>query len=237
MARDRAGLSQEQLAARSGKPRSTIARWESGARSPSLESLEEVIGAAGLDLVIGLAEADRSLGELVADQLSLDPEERLARVLSRAQARRLIRALSSLAALRTPSILIGPLAATLQGGPQRPRSEAVELVAGDREALLGELKAIGAKPSDDEGRFADVNRRWRWTVRDAELVVVDRLAGAGDYADLRRSAIELPIDGYKLKVAHPRDLLRLAEASPLESDRAYVPGLRALLDRAAVAGG
>jgi hypothetical protein len=33
-----------------------------------------------------------------------------------------------------------------------------------------------------------------------------------------------------IRVAHPRDLLRMADASPRESERARVPGLRALLD-------
>jgi hypothetical protein len=31
-------------------------------------------------------------------------------------------------------------------------------------------------------------------------------------------------------VAHPRDLLRIADASPREAERARVPGLQALLE-------
>lgn len=229
MARDRAGLSQEQLAARSGKPRSTIARWESGARSPSLESLEEVIDATGLDLVVSLAEADQSFDALIADQIGLDPEGRLRRLLPKEEASKVIQDLGVVAGLKTPTILIGSLAAALQGGPQRPRATSAELVASDRDALLRELESKGAMATDDEERFNDVNRRWRWTLSDVDLVVADRLAGAGDYGDLRRGAVEIPIDGQRLKAANPRDLLRLAEASPSEADRAYAPGLRALL--------
>lgn len=233
MARDRAGLSQEQLAARSKKPRSTIARWESGARSPSLENLEDVIRAAGLDLVVGLAESDHSLDELTDDQLSLDPEARLRTLLPGGTASRMIKALGVVADLETPVIVIGPLAGALQGAPQRPRGREAEIVPGDREALLRELAAMDAEPTDDEQRFGDSNRRWRWTLQGAELVVVDRLAGAADYRDLKRDAVELSVDAKAVKVAHPRDLLRLAEASGDEADRAYTPGLRALNRRLA----
>jgi transcriptional regulator with XRE-family HTH domain len=229
MARDRAGLSQEQLAARSDRPRSTIARWESGARSPSFENLEDVISASGLDLVISLAEADPSLDELIRDQLTLPPEDRLRRLLPNEEAAGLIRSLALVAELQTPTIVIGSLAAALQGGPQRPR-DAVELVAGDRDALLGELERLGGQPTDDEARFNDVDRRWRWSLPEAELIVVDRLAGAGDYRDLRRDAVELRVGGHELALAGPRDLLRLADASP-GADRAYAAGLRALLEQ------
>ncbi|MGH2920822.1 MAG: helix-turn-helix transcriptional regulator [Gaiellaceae bacterium] len=41
-ARLRAGLTQQELAARSGRERSVIARWEQGVVSPSLETLLEL---------------------------------------------------------------------------------------------------------------------------------------------------------------------------------------------------
>ncbi len=229
MARDRAGLSQAQVAARTGKPRSTIARWESGARTPSLESVKELVAACGLELVVGLAEADKSLAESIRDQLALEPKERLRHLLAAAEADALIRSLALVAGLATPVIVVGSLAAALWGAAQRPRG-GVEVLASDRGALLSELEGKGAQASDDEERFNEVNRRWRWSLGNTELSVVDRLAGASDYGDLRKSAVGLAIEDYRLKVAHPRDLLRLAEASPLEEDRAYAPGLRALLE-------
>jgi transcriptional regulator with XRE-family HTH domain len=230
MARHRSGLSQEELAIRSGKPRSTIARWESGARSPSLESLEEVIGAAGLDLTVSLANRDASLEELVNDQLALKPEDRLRRLLPAGEAKALLQILGKLATVGSPAIVIGSIAGALQGAPQRPRADAVEVVPRDRDGFLKAIESQGAKPTDDDERFNDVGRRWRWSFGAADVIVADRLAGASGYRDLRRSAVPLPIKGHDLSLASPRDLLRLAEASPSEGDRAYVPGLRALLE-------
>lgn len=231
MARDRAGLTQEQLAARSGRPRSTIARWESGAREPSLDHLSEVIRAAGLDLAIDLANRDESLTENVRDQLRLTPEERLGRLLPRAELQEVEQALVAIARLRTPTILIGPLAAALQGSPQRPRDGAAEIVAADRERALGELAGMGAEASDDEERFAERDRRWRWLLPDrGAVVVVDRISGSGDFPDLRRDAASLGLSGGVLMLASPRDLLRLADASSRPADRAYRAGLRALLE-------
>jgi transcriptional regulator with XRE-family HTH domain len=231
MARDRAGLTQEQLAARSGRPRSTIARWESGAREPSLDHLSEVIRAAGLDLAIDLANRDESLAENVRDQLRLTPEKRLGRLLPRAEVGEVEHALAAVAQLRTSVILIGPLAAALQGSPQRPRDSAAEIVPADRGQALDELEAMDAEASDDEERFAERDRRWRWLLPDGgAVVVIDRISGSGDFADLRRDAVHLELFAHALMVASPRDLLRLADASPRPADRAYRAGLRTLLE-------
>ena len=81
IARQRAGLTQRQLAQRSGHPRETIARWETGAREPSLESLRALVRACGLELVLALAAGDDSLTELVDDQLALAPVDRLQKLL------------------------------------------------------------------------------------------------------------------------------------------------------------
>ena len=53
-ARLRAGLTQYQLAERSGRERSVIARWEQGAVSPSFDNLLEVIEACGFELPLAL---------------------------------------------------------------------------------------------------------------------------------------------------------------------------------------
>lgn len=230
MARDRSGLSQEELAARSGKPRSTIARWESGARSPSLESLEEVIEAAGFDLTLSLGNRDSSLEDLVKDQLALSPERRLRQLLPKDEATSLLRVLGEVSTIRSPVIVIGSIAAALQGAPQRPRRIAVDVVPRDRDGFLQALKDRGGSPTDDDRRFSDVNRRWQWACGPGAVVVFDHLAGAFDYRDLHRSAVTLRLEGRDIRVAAPRDLLRLAEASSDEGDRAYVPGFRALLE-------
>ncbi len=49
-ARMRAGLSQVELSARSGKDRAQIARWERDVVVPSLETLRQLLRACGFDL-------------------------------------------------------------------------------------------------------------------------------------------------------------------------------------------
>ncbi len=230
IARQRAGLTQQQLAARSGHPRETIARWETGAREPSLASVQALVAACGLELVVGVAAGDDTLGDLVADQLALSPAERLARLLPTEETARAIRALTWLASARTPTVLVGGIAAALQGAPQRPQDGRLEVVAGDPLAFTAAMDESGLEPTDTAERLADSDRRWPWTMPGGGTVVLaGALPGSGDYADLRRAAQPAQVHGVTISVAHPRDLLRLAEASPRSEEHARVPGLRALL--------
>lgn len=80
-ARLRAGLTQQELAARSGRERSVIARWEQGAVAPSLEALLEVVQACGFDLPLELAERDHSTDERLQKNARLSPERRVQRLL------------------------------------------------------------------------------------------------------------------------------------------------------------
>src|ERR1700744_2025893 len=132
IARDRAGLTQQQLAARSGRPRETIARWESGAKAPPLYAVSSLVAACDLDLVLRLARRDTSLAELVSEQLVLPPLGRLERLLGSDEVREARAALAWFAGAHTPAIAIGQLGAALLGAPQRPESPRVELVASDR---------------------------------------------------------------------------------------------------------
>ena len=52
-ARNRAGLSQAQLAARAETSQSAIARYEVGAATPTLATLERILAASGVTLVLG----------------------------------------------------------------------------------------------------------------------------------------------------------------------------------------
>lgn len=76
-ARRRAGLSQRALALRAGVPQPAIARIESGAVSPRIRTLQELLGAAGytLDVAprIGIG-VDRTL---IRASLTRPPEERI----------------------------------------------------------------------------------------------------------------------------------------------------------------
>ena len=53
-ARLRAGLSQVELARRSGKDRAQLARWERDVVQPSFETLREILRACGFDLETNL---------------------------------------------------------------------------------------------------------------------------------------------------------------------------------------
>jgi transcriptional regulator with XRE-family HTH domain len=235
IARQRAGLTQQQLAGRSGHPRETIARWETGAREPSLTSLQGVVAACDLDLVINLARRDRTLDTLVADQLELLPLDRLKQLLPGVAGRESLRALRWLARAESPAIAVGAIAGVLQGEPQRPGSGHVDVVASDSFAMEHEMREAGLTAVDTEERWADVDRREPWTLPNGgTIVLVQDLPGTLGYPDLRRSAREVEIgDAGSIEVAHPRDLLRAADASTRESDRARVPALRVLLSQRA----
>lgn len=80
-ARRRAGLSQRQLAERMHTAQSVVARWESGATTPSFDTVVRAVRACGFELDVHLVPAaegfehDWSLAE---QNLALTPEERLA---------------------------------------------------------------------------------------------------------------------------------------------------------------
>jgi len=82
-ARLRAGLTQYELAERSGRDRSVIARWEQGLVSPSLETLVELVRACGFDLPLELelVPQDPSARERLRKNALLSPERRVQRLL------------------------------------------------------------------------------------------------------------------------------------------------------------
>jgi transcriptional regulator with XRE-family HTH domain len=78
-ARMRAGLSQVELSARSGKDRAQIARWERDVVVPSLETLRELLRACGFDLELTLVsyQADSKQDARLQKALQRTPQERL----------------------------------------------------------------------------------------------------------------------------------------------------------------
>ena len=76
-ARRRAGLSQRDLAARLETSQSVIARWESGARSPTMETVTRALRACGFELRIGVAQADDQDEAMAAQNVRLAARERL----------------------------------------------------------------------------------------------------------------------------------------------------------------
>ena len=85
-ARLRAGLTQYELAERSGRERSVIARWEQGAVSPSVDNLLDIIHACGFELPVELVPRDDAVVERLRKNVLLSPERRVQRILqTRAQ--------------------------------------------------------------------------------------------------------------------------------------------------------
>ena len=77
-ARRRAGLSQAALAEKAGVPKSTVGRIESGARTPSVELVERLVRAAGLEVTLGLSEPDPGTDSMFERTLRRTPAQRLA---------------------------------------------------------------------------------------------------------------------------------------------------------------
>ncbi len=77
-ARKRGRLTQAALARRAGVPQSTIARIESGARTPSTDLVEGLVRAAGFEIRVRLGEPDPGTASLFQRSLRRTPAERLA---------------------------------------------------------------------------------------------------------------------------------------------------------------
>jgi transcriptional regulator with XRE-family HTH domain len=80
-ARLRAGLSQQELAARSGRDRAVIARWEQAVVAPSVETLVELVRACGFDLPLELVPHEVPGRERLGKNARLSPERRVQRML------------------------------------------------------------------------------------------------------------------------------------------------------------
>lgn len=78
-ARRRAGLSQSELAQRLRTKQPVVARWETGARSPTLETVSRAVDACGLALDIAVVESDPGENALLREWQSLTPAERVRR--------------------------------------------------------------------------------------------------------------------------------------------------------------
>ncbi|MGB2758016.1 MAG: helix-turn-helix transcriptional regulator [Acidimicrobiia bacterium] len=70
-ARNRAGLTQAQLAARLGTYQPVISAYENGQREPSIEMLRRIVGGAGSQLRIELKRCESSTSGVVSDDLAL----------------------------------------------------------------------------------------------------------------------------------------------------------------------
>jgi transcriptional regulator with XRE-family HTH domain len=77
----RAGLTQYDLAERTGRDRAVIARWEQGAVAPSIETVVELVRACGFDLPLELVPYEPTGVERLRKNALLSPERRVQRFL------------------------------------------------------------------------------------------------------------------------------------------------------------
>jgi transcriptional regulator with XRE-family HTH domain len=85
-ARLRAGLTQQELAERTGRDRAVIARWEQEVVAPSLETLVDLLRACGFDLELVLVPYETEKNEQLTANLKLSPERRLERLVKAVEA-------------------------------------------------------------------------------------------------------------------------------------------------------
>lgn len=79
-ARDQAGLTQSQLAQAAGTSQSAIAAYESGAKSPSVRTLNKIVRACGLGIFVELVPASTAQGTLLSEVRSHQEELRQAAI-------------------------------------------------------------------------------------------------------------------------------------------------------------
>ncbi len=84
-ARLRSGLTQAELANRTGKTQPVIGRWERCEVQPSLETLRELIHACDLELMFSLATFDDSYTGEIKSRLAAAPKERVDTALKHAR--------------------------------------------------------------------------------------------------------------------------------------------------------
>jgi transcriptional regulator with XRE-family HTH domain len=228
--RRRAGLSQEQLAGRLGRPQSTIARWEKGQQHPPLESVIEALRACDLELTVGIARYDDSYETQIARQLRLEPAERVKR-LTPAWATEGFDPIGALAELAGQArfIVVGDVAGALHGSPIVLGARTLHVVPAET-ALRRVEQAARRLDAQPMAEGAAQTQRWALPAG-GELHATPLPPGTRGYRDLARYVEVMQIaPSTFVSVASLLDLIRIAEASPDAGARASVPALWVTLE-------
>ena len=241
-ARLRAGLSQHELAERSGRERSVIARWEQGAVAPSLEAMLEIIRACGFELPLELIPRDEAAYEQLSENALLSPERLVQRLLDKRSPDGSFEPYAILAALERQHatyVVIGAFARIIHGAEEI--TNGLDITPSLRGGNIGRvglaLDELNATRANGEPLVLD-----EASVRDepvievrsprGELKIVAEPAGTrGGYDDLRRAATREPIGkGLRPTVASTSDLARMLAALGREEDVPKLIALRRLAD-------
>ncbi|MGH2746736.1 MAG: hypothetical protein ACRDKB_02280 [Actinomycetota bacterium] len=144
---------------------------------------------------------------------------------------------------RVDYIIIGALAATLQGSPLRTDDVDIcpSLEPSNLSRLGRALTELGAKewdPRKDEfsereftAEFLRSDSLFMLVTDRGALDLVFEPAGTRGYKDLSRDAVTIEIDGLEVRVASIADVIRSKEAANRERDREQLPTLRRLMER------
>jgi transcriptional regulator with XRE-family HTH domain len=235
-ARSRAGLSQAELAARLGLPRSQIGRWEGDEVDPGFATVRRVLRACGFDIAMGLvpyAPNERQEARL-AELHRLTPKERLDAALTRAGLEEKGYRLDPYAILtvleehRVDYILIGSLARVIQGADEIPNG--LDLTLSRRaESTEDALKVLGAITAPRQA-FGSHQVTVYWSPVGV-IKSVGKPSGTSGYDDLRRKADRVDLgQGLRPRVATPGDLVRMLEADRRADDVARLEALRRLVE-------
>ena len=84
-ARLKAGLTQSELAARLGRERAQVARWETGGQEPSFENVRAVVEACGFALHVDFAEREATpeLDAELETSVAQAPQQRIQALLEK----------------------------------------------------------------------------------------------------------------------------------------------------------
>lgn len=147
-----------------------------------------------------------------------------------------------LAAHQVSYVVIGGLAAVVQGSPI-PTTD-VDVVPATGKAnytrlstALKELDAhvrahgVDPLPFDHDAASLAAVGVWNLTTKYGDLDITTQPAGTYGYNDLAREAIEIELGGVKVRLASLADVVRSKEAAGRDKDRRALPVLRELVAR------
>ena len=234
IARQRAGLTQRALAERLAVPPSTLAGWESGEDAPSMDAVQAIARACGLELAFYLANGDDSYVFDIQRRLKLTPTERV-RALANFGTDPLQIA-ATLYHTEVRYVLVGAVAAAARGWPILLGRGEYLIVPEDSERNLTRLRrsasALGLPDPQIEDPYPGTEVIWRWPLPEGgSLVASNYPIGTRGYRDLRRGADETSLRDALVEVASLRDLIRMADASPDSAMRSFRPALWATLEQ------
>lgn len=151
-----------------------------------------------------------------------------------------LRALDVLRRHRVRFVLIGGLAARLQGSPTLTNDLDLCYDRNDAnlEALAAALKELEARlrgvdedvPFRLDARTLKAGDHFTFVTTAGNLDVLGHPAGSGGYDDLARTAVPMEISGEKVLVAAIEDMIRMKRAAGRPKDRIEVEILEAVLE-------